>query len=211
MKGSLDLDSLRLWPHQRAAVETCQVYFKSKSKRSALVHMPTGTGKTGVMATIATRRAQALPVLVICPSVALVHQLVDDFREQFWRKIGADPKWAPEKTPQLLPSTLDHITAQISSGKGERIVVFATIQALQQIHGSARYPQLRGLFGTVLFDEGHREPAPRWASAARDLGAPTILFSATPFRNDLKIFDVDLDHVHFLSFQNAVAARLRSE
>jgi hypothetical protein len=33
---------------------------------------------------------------------------------------------------------------------------------------------------------------------------PTILFSATPFRNDLKAFDVDLDHVYFLSFKNSV-------
>jgi hypothetical protein len=31
------------------------------------------------------------------------------------------------------------------------------------------------------------------------------LFSATPFRNDLKIFDVDLDHVEFLGFQRAIS------
>ena len=41
----------RIWPHQRAAVEACNHYFKSAGARSALVQMPTGTGKTGVMAT----------------------------------------------------------------------------------------------------------------------------------------------------------------
>ena len=72
---------------------------------------------------------------------------------------------------------------------GEAVAVFATIQALQQIHDDeAEYAKLAGLFGTVLFDEGHREPAPQWARAARGLGARTILFSATPYRNDLKVF-----------------------
>src|SRR5437773_12127001 len=49
-----------------------------------------------------------------------------------------------------------------------------------------------------------REPAPLWARAVRELDAQNVLFSATPFRNDLKLFDVDMDFVHFLSFAEAV-------
>jgi type I site-specific restriction endonuclease len=99
--------------------------------------------------------------------------------------------------------------ATVSYGaRGDRVVVLSTIQALQQIHGGPDYSRLAGRFGTVMFDEGHREPATLWAKAVRGLGAPTVLFSATPFRNNLKIFDVDPDHVHFLSFEQSVADRL---
>lgn len=63
-----------------------------------------------------------------------------------------------------------------------------------------RIGQLHGRVGTILFDEGHREPAPSWARVVRGFCVPTVLFSATPFRGDLKIFDVDDDHIHFLSF-----------
>jgi Type III restriction enzyme, res subunit len=133
-----------------------------------------------------------------------VHQLIADFGAMFWDKIGADRVWAPEKTPHLLPSHLDEVIRVLDTASSDRVVVFATIQTLQQIHSSSEYSRLPGRFGTVLFDEGHREPASLWAKAVRELKAPTILFSATPFRNDLKIFDVDLDHVHFLSFERAV-------
>jgi superfamily II DNA or RNA helicase len=205
---ALNIKSLKLWPHQRNALEATNRYFTSGSTRSGLVQMPTGTGKTGVMATIATTRAGVQPVLVVCPSVALVQQLTDDFSSLFWKKIGADAAWAPEKILHLLPSSVESTTKAMDNARGDRVVVVATVQALQQIHAGSDYGRLANRFGTVLFDEGHREPATLWAKAVRGLAAPTILFSATPFRNDLKIFDVDPDHVHFLSFEQAVTKHL---
>ncbi|MGO9681082.1 MAG: DEAD/DEAH box helicase [Beijerinckiaceae bacterium] len=204
----LDINTLALWPHQRSAVVACDRYFDSGRVRSALVHMPTGTGKTGIMATISTRRAQNQPVLIICPSIALVHQLITDFQTGFWDKIGAPPIWAPEQTLHLLPTRLNDVVTALAQANDQRKVVFATVQTLQQIHARPDYASLQGLFGTVLFDEGHREPAPAWAQAVRQLDVPTILFSATPFRNDLKLFDVDMDYVHFLSFQDATTGHL---
>jgi superfamily II DNA or RNA helicase len=99
---------------------------------------------------------------------------------------------------------LDAVLESLDEAGADRAVVLSTIQALQQIHSGTDFARLEGRFGTVLFDEGHREPAPVWAQAVRELSAPTVLFSATQFRNDLKIFDVDLNHVHFLSFRDAV-------
>jgi hypothetical protein len=130
-----------------------------------------------------------------------------DFGGLFWEKIGARPIWAPERTLHLLPSQMDEVINALGQRDAGRTVVFATVQTLQQIHAAADI-RLTGQFGTIFFDEGHREPAPAWAQAVRQLNAPTVLFSATPFRNDLKIFDVDLDHVHFLSFRDAVGKRL---
>jgi Type III restriction enzyme, res subunit len=202
---ALSLDGIRLWKHQRDAIKTCEKYLRSRSEGAALVHHPTGTGKTGIIATIATRSSFSKPALVICPSEALLGQLNRDIATDFWKRISAPARWAPEHVPVLLPSRVDALIAQLDRQKA-RIIVVSTVQALQQIHSLqySDYNRLTGRFSVVIFDEGHREPAPSWAAAARGLLARTILMSATPFRNDLKLFDVDLNHVDFLSFEDAV-------
>jgi superfamily II DNA or RNA helicase len=45
-------------------------------------------------------------------------------------------------------------------------------------------------FDLVLVDEGHYEPAISWSKGVRELNRPTILLSATPYRNDFKSFRV---------------------
>jgi superfamily II DNA or RNA helicase len=202
------VSELSLWPHQYDAVVRCEQYFQAGVHRAALVHMPTGTGKTGVMAVLATRRALQKPILVVCPSAALVDQLRADFASDFWEKIGAAKEWQPDRTLKLLPSNLDPVIETMVDSKGQRLIVVGTIQSLQQIHVEGGTRKLKDHIGTVIFDEGHREPAPLWAEVVRGLEVPTILFSATPFRSDLKIFDVDDKHIFFLSFKEAASKSL---
>lgn len=170
--------------------------------------MPTGTGKTGVMAVLATRRAASAPVLVVCPSAALVEQLMSEFGTRFWDTIGAAPDWRPDLVLQALPGSVQQLGNQLRASVDQRIIVVATIQAVQQIHSVGDIGCLKGSIGTIIFDEGHREPAPLWAAVVREFNVPTVLFSATPFRGDLKVFNVDDAHIHFLSFEDAVAKAL---
>jgi hypothetical protein len=204
----LDPSTLDLWPHQFDAVDVADAYFSDRSSRACLIHMPTGTGKTGIMAVLATRRSVDLPVLVVCPSSALAHQLRLEFETAFWAKIVADDDWRPDLVLELLPSSLVRLVRDLGDAKDQRVIVVGTIQALQQIHAAADGAKLKDLFGTVIFDEGHREPAPSWAKVVRGLAVPTVLFSATPFRGDLKLFDVDDRYVSFLSFKKAAAEAL---
>lgn len=204
VKAELSRKALKLWPHQHAALDTVDAFFASESTRACLVNMPTGTGKTGVMAAIACQRAKNQPVLVVCPSAALVEQLTSEFAERFWEKIGADPAWRPDRVWNVRPSDIEGLTQRLNDNAGERIVLVSTVQAMQQIDADNNIEQLHGRIGTILFDEGHREPAPSWARVVRGFAVPTVLFSATPFRGDLKIFDVDDDHIHFLGFSDAV-------
>ncbi|WIJ25203.1 DEAD/DEAH box helicase [Devosia sp. RR2S18] len=206
--ATTSLNELALWEHQNKAVTAAEAYFKSGSKKGCLIHMPTGTGKTGVMAVLATRRACIAPVLVVCPSAALVEQLHKQFDGGFWNKIGADHAWKPELVTPILPSTVAKVVKAIGENAGKRTIVVGTIQALQQIHAEGLGEQIHDLIGTIIFDEGHREPAPSWAEAIRAFNVPTVLFSATPFRGDLKLFDVDDDHIHFVSFAEAVEQNL---
>lgn len=178
--AELDIKGLGLWPHQKDAVAMCLAYFASGSTRGALVQYPTGTGKTGIMATNGSLRARTAPVLIVCPSSALAGQLVREIAGNFWNRIAAPEAWRPETVLQLLPSDVEDAAARISGrAADERCIIVTTVQALQQIHTTTkRYAKLAGIFGTILFDEGHREPAPAWAKAVRGLSAPTVLFSA---------------------------------
>lgn len=89
--GELFRTTLALWPQQHAALDTVEAYLAPARGRACLVNMPTGTGKTGLMATIARQRAQVRPVLVVCPSAALVEHLIAEFDDRSWDKIGANP------------------------------------------------------------------------------------------------------------------------
>lgn len=208
VRAELSRIALALWPHQHAALDTIDAYFASASTRACLVNMPTGTGKTGVMAAAARQRAESGPVLVVCPSAALVEQLTDQFESRFWDRIGADAAWRPDRVWNVLPSEIEGLAERLDGHGGDRIIVVSTVQAIQQIDADGKIDQINGRIGTILFDEGHREPAPSWARVVRGFAVPTVLFSATPFRGDLKIFDVDDDHIHFLGFTDAVDQHL---
>jgi hypothetical protein len=170
--------------------------------------MPTGTGKTGVMAVLASRRAAEKPVLVVCPSAALVAQLRLEFESEFWKRLAAPDIWRLDSVVQALPGSIDALSGQLKKAVGKRVIVVATIQAVQQIYAAGEVSKLHKFIGTILFDEGHREPAPSWAKVIRSFAVPTVLFSATPFRGDLKVFDIDENHIDFLSFSDAVAHAL---
>ena len=88
------------------------------------------------------------------------------------------------------------------------MIIVATIQAVQQTYAAGEVDKLHEFIGTILFDEGHREPAPSWAKVIRSFAVPTVLFSATPFRGDLNVFDIDENHIEFLSFSDAVVGAL---
>jgi superfamily II DNA or RNA helicase len=199
-----------LWQNQQDAVRMCDRYFRSHSTGAALVQMPTGSGKTGVIAVVASVRAIQKPVLVISPSAALTEQLRTDVGSKFWDDLGIGTAWRPQRTFQVLPSAAAEMSKELGAEQAGRLILFTTIQALLQLeadHAEA-YEWLRQSIGTAIFDEGHREPAPLWARTVRKLRVPTILSTATPFRNDLKMFNVDTNHVQYLSFHDAVTRRL---
>ena len=102
--------------------------------RGCLIHMPTGTGKTGVMAVLATMRSASAPVLVVCASAALVEQLMSEFRSRFWDTISAGPEWRPNRILQALPGSVRQLGDELRASGGQRTIVVATIQAVQQIH-----------------------------------------------------------------------------
>ena len=106
---------------------------------------------------------------------------------------------------KLLPSSVGSILH--AADAHQRLVLVGTLQALDQIRRTSTKRSndpaedavaIQALdmlnlirnFDLVIVDEGHYEPAISWSRAIRDADLPTILFSATPYRNDYKSFRV---------------------
>lgn len=208
----LDVNQFDLWPHQVAAIDLGRRYLEDQlenaQRRSALIRMPTGTGKTGVIAVLSRLGSGRTSALVLAPATALRDQLADEIYERFWRKIGADVSGSDVLVKRFTPST---IAAALEETEGKQTVFVSTIQTLAILYRNERhrgeFSELAERINFVVFDEGHREPARVWAQAVRGLDKPMLLFTATPYRNDYAYFDIDTEYSYTLSYQEAVRDR----
>jgi hypothetical protein len=86
----------RLWEHQKAAIGTVVAYLhgdkripeRPEHKEAALLKLPTGTGKSGIIAVVARCLSRPRKVLVLTPREALTRQLLRDIRYRFWSHMG---------------------------------------------------------------------------------------------------------------------------
>jgi superfamily II DNA or RNA helicase len=173
-----------IWPHQRKAVDVVRKFQASGETGSALVRMPTGTGKTGIMAALAQGFSDTQNILVVAPWAHLKGQIASEISHRFWEKLGLAPKVlkaASPAVPREFADLMKNTTPKV-------LVCTAQGLALLQSTVSSAYDSLKKQIDLVLVDEGHREPAPAWAEAIRNLGHPTVLFTATPYRNDWRLF-----------------------
>ena len=249
-----------LWAPQRRAVGTAVAYLGAMAgttpTESALIKMPTGTGKSGVIATLACALPAVRRTLIITPRRSLVDQMLSDVHWRFWRHFGleykkyglevskrgdgkpTDPQMAADGVMRLLPSTT---TALCAWPDHERLIVVGTFSALAQILRPPRpahrltgsYPTERdespvdspqsaewtidqtnrvrkvlATFDLVIVDEGHYEPAFVWSQCIRELARPTVLFSATPYRNDFKYFQIQGNFAFNLGYEEATSQHL---
>jgi superfamily II DNA or RNA helicase len=166
--------------------------------------LPTGSGKTAIIAAVGAKAADRGVVLVVSPSDALCDQLVDEVGGAVWAKVELEAYGPEPIAKRIKPSDT---AAKAKTASGQRLVLVSTMQSIESMHRaeSELYKELLERTSVVLVDEGHREPAPTWARALRSLGKPMILFSATPYRNDLRQFNVDGDFSEQLTFHQAVA------
>jgi superfamily II DNA or RNA helicase len=80
-----------LWDHQNTAINQMVQYinnYKEKpTNKSALVQMPTGSGKSGVIAVLSTFTQNIRFVLVLTPRSSLRDQLHKDINGRFYNRI----------------------------------------------------------------------------------------------------------------------------
>ncbi|MBN9657046.1 MAG: DEAD/DEAH box helicase family protein [Acidobacteria bacterium] len=192
-----------IWPHQRKAVDVVRKFQASGESGAALVRMPTGTGKTGIMAALAQGFSDTQNILVVAPWAHLKGQIASELSERFWEKLGS----APKELKPASPAVPSEFAKQLKNTTPKVLVCTAQGLALLQSTMSPVYEALKKQVDLVLVDEGHREPAPAWAEAVRNLEHPTVLFTATPYRNDWRLFRLNPGFTSAFYFPEAVRER----
>jgi len=199
-----------LWDHQKKAIYTALNYindYKSKNlKNSCLVQMPTGSGKTGVIAIISRCIPKIKNVLIITPRLSLREQLFRDIKYRFFQHLKKSPKALPKEIIELKGGKKKEKVLADKLEKENNLVIVATFQKLESMKKNdiVTYKILHKKIDLFLIDEGHYEPAFTWSKTIREFEIPKIIFTATPFRNDLKMFDIDLTYSYNYPFFKAV-------
>lgn len=202
-------DELKLWDHQARAVDLMARYFNKRREegdeaRSALVNVPTGGGKTAIIGTLAHWHPKLRRVLVLAPRRAIRDQLVLELggKRGFLLDRGFGPEQLPRKVLGLANS------ASLTEAIAEDGILVSTIQMIDDMkkhpEHQAAYRALAEWCDGVFVDEGHYEPARSWSRTIRELKTPTVLVTATPYRNDLKFFHFDRDAIHISRYHELV-------
>jgi len=165
---------------QWGALHAIGAHFSAK-KEPAIVTMPTGSGKTGVLIGAAfLLRAQR--ALVITPSRIVREQIVEEFKLlRVLKKLGAVEAGLP--TPSV-HSIIRTVQQDQWTGLSQFDVVVTLPNSISPgIEGVSGPPA--DFFDLILVDEAHHGPAPIWtALLQRVSAAKQVQFTATPFRRD---------------------------
>jgi hypothetical protein len=164
--------------------------------------MPTGTGKTGLIACLTRLSNREGSSLVLTPWAHLRDQMIADLATEFWDTIEVTPE--RRDVIEIYPSTAKDILkvteAQVM------VATFATLNELR-LDRTDVYNQLANAITMVIVDEGHYEPAIEWGKSVKALRCKTVLLTATPYRNDLKLFRITdpAKSTHHFTHKEAVA------
>ncbi len=161
---------LQLRPYQTEAIEAVRERFRHGIRRP-LISLPTGTGKTCIFASMASRAmARGNGVLVLAHRDELLAQAADKMHQV---------------DPALDAMTVGLVKA--ASDEWDRPVVVASVQTLGR---AARIARVNRRFGLIIVDEAHHAAADSYQRVLTELGAfeddgPLVLgVTATPQRAD---------------------------
>lgn len=176
-------DSL-LRPVQKAALYSCLSYEDNYDNQPIIICMPTGTGKTGVIASLLFK-GESRKTLIIVPTDALRTQISEDLinisKYTAWQVI---PSQALPPIVYAMKQTIQTDTS-LDPVKDCHVIV-ATAQSLM---GSSdeKLSTFINLFDRIVFDEAHHVQALRWQNIreiAKNNNAKIHQFTATPYRLD---------------------------
>jgi DNA repair protein RadD len=167
---------------QREAHKHVREHFAS-SDTPAILQIPVGCGKTGIMATLPFGIAEGR-VLIITPNLTIRKGVANALdiasRECFWAKTRVLSDFA--EGPYF--AVLDSADANIHDCIESHFVV----TNIQQLASSADrwLPQFPpNFFDLILVDEGHHAAATSWQKVFRRFpNAKVVSLTATPFRSD---------------------------
>lgn len=166
---------------QRGAIFAIGSHF-SLSNANALISMPTGTGKTGVLM-MAPYLLRASRTLIITPSRMVRDQIAEEYRSlSLLKRLTVLPAELPCPIVQAIESKILR-EEQWGTLAAADVVVTTPMGSSPAIEDIPHPPD--NLFDLLLVDEAHHSPAKTWRALMQAFPtARQILFTATPFRRD---------------------------
>lgn len=170
-------------PQVEAYIEVHRHFEITKKKSNALVVLPTGVGKTGLMGILPYFISHGR-VLIVTPQVSIKDTVIDslnpDKYDNFWlkRKVFSDEKQLPvviEYSSDLPREILDMSN-----------IVILNIHKLQKRLASSPLNFLpRNFFDMIIIDEAHHSTAKSWVETVLYFkDAKVVKLTGTPFRTD---------------------------
>ena len=155
------------------------------SQEKAIIQIPVGCGKTGLMALLPFKIAKGR-VLIIAPNLEIKNSITNSFnvssQDYFLKKASviSDPSTFP------VSATLDSYNANIIDCEDSHIVI-TNIQQLSSVNNKWLSLFSNNFFDMILVDEGHHNVAFSWENIFQHFpNAKVISLTATPFRSDGK-------------------------
>ena len=194
-------DSLRI--PQKEAYAAVYDFFQKGGKK-AIVQLPVGCGKTGVVSLLPLGIAKGR-VLVIAPNLTIKDELINALnisnrRMCFWHKCKVLSNEVMQAGPYV--ATLDSSDSNIHDCDQSHFVV----TNIQQLASSADkwLPQFsEDYFDMILVDEGHHNAAPSWKKVFDKFSnAKVVSLTATPFRSDEQ--EVEGEIIYRYPFRSAM-------
>lgn len=201
-----------LYQEQKDALDGLVKWFSDPQTRdlTAVVVMPTGSGKTGVICCLPYTIGAAIEekeiasgqinlnksILMITPSLTIQQQLKEDLsKEGFLRKRGLLIDKDIAANALYTVRTVANSSAVTALKGGEAEIILSNSQKWRkQKDGTPTYQDLpKDLFSMVIVDEAHHLPAPQWEEIVEQFReyAKIVFFTATPIRADGKEITTD--------------------
>lgn len=157
-------------------------HFEDFPNEEALVVLPTGTGKSGLIA-IAPYRVCKKRVLVITPGTVTrksIGKTIEALEDNFW--INYNVIFDIEDLPVVIGYENDVLNSELESAD----IVYTNVQKLNQKNsGSLLNRVSRDFFDMIIVDEAHHAPASTWQAALKYFNEAKVLHvTGTPYRGD---------------------------
>ena len=172
----------RLRTPQIEAYLKIKTFFCVPENKEALVVLPTGTGKSGLIS-IAPFGTCSGRVLIVTPGLVTkdsIRKTQEALYDNFW--INFDVLF----NHQDLPITVEYSTGLLRQHLDDSNIVYSNIQQLTNGRGASLIDEVSSdYFDLIIVDEAHHAPADSWKQLLGYFGSAKKLFvTGTPYRGD---------------------------
>ena len=188
----------RLRDPQIQAYLSVKKHFSDGNTTDAIVVIPTGVGKTGVMAILPYNWCHGR-VLIITPRIVIKDTVLEALRpdeaENFWQEYGVFEDHSE------LPVVIEYKSGVKDEYLSQANYIILNIHRLQRHLDSSLINRLPAdHFDLIIIDEAHHSPARTWFETTEYFStAKVVKLTGTPFRTDERPISGELVYKYKLS------------